>query len=154
MNRVHKIVGWYWTITLRSVSWHWKLHQSKCTTLHPDQFLISIQFRGRLPLDAASIGLSQPHDPPEQVLVEIEKILADISSSSGHTIEAPISLCGRVINAVIWEEELWTLIYKEHIVHIGSFIRLRNVNNSKLLTGSCNCECMLNRSIRILKFHL
>ena len=89
--------------------------------------------------------MSQPHDPPEQVLVEIEKILADMSSSSGHAVEAPISLCGRVINAVIWEEELWTLICKEQIVHIGSFIRLRNVNNSKLPNGICDCECMLDR---------
>jgi hypothetical protein len=74
--------------------------------------------------------LSQPHDPPEQVLVEIEKILADMSSSSGNAVDAPISLCGRVINAVIWEEELWTLICREQIVHIGSFIRLSSSRQS------------------------
>jgi hypothetical protein len=93
--------------------------------------------------------MAQPHDPPEQVLVEIEKILACTSLTSGHAIEAPISLCGRVINAVIWEEELWTLIDKEKIVHVGSFIRLRNISNSKLPTEICNCEFMINRSSSI-----
>jgi len=78
--------------------------------------------------------------------VEIEKILADMSSSSGHSIEAPISLCGRVINAVIWEEELWNLLCKGQIVHTGSFIRLRNVSDSKLPNGMCDCECMLDRT--------
>jgi hypothetical protein len=100
-----------------------------------------------LPLDESIIGMSQPHDPPEQVLVEIEKILACMSSSSGHRIvEAPITLCGRVINAVIWEEELWNLIYNEAVVQIGSFIRLRNVNNSKLASGLCNCLSVHARS--------
>lgn len=100
-----------------------------------------------LPLDETIIGISQPHDPPEQVLMEIEKILACMSSLSGHRIvEAPIVLCGRVINAVIWEEELWNLIHREAIVHIGSFIRLRNVNNSKLASGLCNCLSVHSRS--------
>ncbi len=92
-------------------------------------------------------SLSQLNDPPEQVLVEIEKILAFMSSTSGNAIEAPISLCGRVINAVIWEEELWTLIHKEEIVHVGSFIRLRNVSNSKMPTEICNCECISGSSM-------
>jgi len=100
-----------------------------------------------LPLDESIIGMSQPHDPPEKVLVEIEKILACMSSSSGHrVVEAPITLCGRVINAVIWEEELWNLIHREAIVQIGSFIRLRNVNNSKLASGLCNCLSVHARS--------
>lgn len=100
-----------------------------------------------LPLDETIIGISQLHDPPEQVLVEIEKILACMSSSSGHRIvEAPITLCGRVINAVIWEEELWNLMHREGIVQIGSFIRLRNVNNSKLASGLCNCLSVHARS--------
>lgn len=97
-------------------------------------------------------SLSQPHDPPEQVLVEIEKIMAFMSSTSGIAIEAPIALCGRVINAVIWEEELWTLIHKENIVHVGSFIRLRNVSNSKIPTEICNCECIISRSKGQLDF--
>ena len=86
---------------------------------------------GRLPLSVAAAGNSnqQPQDdPPEQVLVTIEKILRDISASGppnavgydGSIIEAPIALCCRVINAIIWEENLWNLI-RENMINVGSF---------------------------------
>ena len=57
---------------------------------------------------------TQPSDPPEQVLVDIEKIIK-VSFSGGdgeshQSIQAPITLSGRVINAIIWEENLWSLI--------------------------------------------
>lgn len=57
--------------------------------------------------------------------------------SSG--IAAPVSLTGRVINATIWEEELWQLIQKEKIVDVGAFVRLRNINNARLPSG-ISCE--------------
>lgn len=93
----------------------------------------------RLPLDAADIGAMQPHDPPEQVLLEIDKIIGNLVES-GTSIEAPLTLCGRVVNAIVWEEELWNLIHKENILCVGTFVRLRNVNNAKLQTGGCNGE--------------
>ena len=78
------------------------------------------------------VGYNQViEDPPELVLVEIDKVLRSLSS----TIVSPISLTGRVINATIWEEELWQLIDKDGIIKVGSFIRLRNTNNSKLSSG-------------------
>ncbi|KAL3758343.1 hypothetical protein ACHAWU_005013 [Discostella pseudostelligera] len=92
-----------------------------------------------LPLDAAEIGAMQPHDPPEQVLLEIDKIIGNLVES-GTSIEAPLTLCGRVVNAIVWEEELWNLIHKENILCVGTFVRLRNVNNAKLQTGVCNGE--------------
>lgn len=83
-------------------------------------------------------------DPPEKVLVEIEKTLKILSQKGDenqcHDIIAPVSLTGRVINAKIWEEELWQLIQKEKIVEVGSFIRLRNINNVELLPN-LYCEC-------------
>ena len=93
---------------------------------------------------------NQPSDPPEELLLEIEKIVGDISSSSstepGHPlIQAPITLCGRVINAIIWEEQLWNLIQREHIIHIGSFVRLRNINKARLPTlAAANCKLKRN----------
>lgn len=77
-------------------------------------------------------------------MVEIEKILRETSSSGQinqppnkdcnavFDIQPPLALCGRVVNAIIWEENLWHLIYDENILRIGSFVRLRNINNAKL----------------------
>lgn len=84
-------------------------------------------------------------DPPEQVLVRIEKILKAISSAEHPDttyagVKAPLALCGRVINAIIWEEDLWNLIQRDGIINIGSFIRLRNINNAMLPSGiRVNC---------------
>eukprot|EP00986_Skeletonema_menzelii_P006250 scaffold2358_cov222-Skeletonema_menzelii.AAC.4 len=84
-------------------------------------------------------------DPPEQVLVRLEKILKGISSAEQPDttcagVNAPLALCGRVINAIIWEEDLWNLIQRDGIISIGSFIRLRNINNAMLPSGSrVNC---------------
>lgn len=105
----------------------------------------------RLPLNAPG---DQPHnDPPPKVLTEIEQIIANHSSlfttaafpngdnnkAFRRNIQPPASLCGRVINAIIWEENLWSLIQNECIIDVGSFVRLRNINNAKLPTGT-NCE--------------
>ncbi|KAL7432027.1 hypothetical protein ACHAXM_002879 [Skeletonema potamos] len=84
-------------------------------------------------------------DPPEQVLIRIEKILMAISSAEQPDktcagVNAPLALCGRVINAIIWEEDLWNLIQRDSIISIGSFVRLRNINNAMLPSGSrVNC---------------
>ena len=84
-------------------------------------------------------------DPPEQVLVRIDKILKTISSAEQPDttcagVNAPLALCGRVINAIIWEEDLWNLIQRDGIINIGSFVRLRNINNAMLPSGSrVNC---------------
>jgi hypothetical protein len=84
------------------------------------------------------------YDPPEKILVEIEKILNALAANGDSNticsgIAAPVSLTGRVINATIWEEELWRLIQKEKIVDVGAFVRLRNINNARLPSG-INCE--------------
>jgi hypothetical protein len=82
-------------------------------------------------------------DPPVKVLTEIERVIKTSSLSGSQNqcddMDAPIALTGRVINATIWEEELWQLIQKEKIVEVGSFVRLRNVNNSRLPSGT-QCE--------------
>lgn len=74
-------------------------------------------------------------------MAQIEKIISGTPNEE-LTIQAPLALCGRVINAMIWEENLWTLIHRENIIHIGSFIRLRNINNAKLPTRT-NCEYLI-----------
>ena len=84
--------------------------------------------------------------------MKIESILKSIASDNQNqcsSIVAPISLTGRVINATIWEEELWQLIHKEFIIEVGSFVRLRNINNSKLSSG-VQCEFRLHE-VPVLK---
>jgi hypothetical protein len=85
------------------------------------------------------IGAVELHDPPEQVLLEIERIIGNLFNS-GSCMSAPLTLCGRVVNAILWEEDLWNLIAKESILCIGTFVRLRNVNNTKMQSGMCNGE--------------
>lgn len=106
----------------------------------------------RLPLDVNANQAAE--DPPIKVLVEIEKVLDALASnddlSQCNGVSAPISLTGRVINATIWEEELWQLIQRDKIVEVGSFVRLRNINNSKLPSG-VECEYFSARKTPFLK---
>ena len=78
------------------------------------------------------------------MLVAIERIVNDLSlPESQHSgendeaaIRAPVALCGRVVNAIIWEEDQWNLIRGREagaaILGVGSFVRLRNVNSAAL----------------------
>lgn len=62
-------------------------------------------------------------------------------------LEPPKSLCGRVVNAAIWEEHHWQFVSRslskitcseevvcegEHVVRVGSYVRLRNINDGLL----------------------
>jgi hypothetical protein len=91
-----------------------------------------------------AIAYRAVEDPPEKVLTEIERVIKTSSLTESQNqfdgMAAPIALTGRVINATIWEEELWQLIQKEKIVEVGSFVRLRNVNSSRLPSGT-QSEC-------------
>ncbi|KAL3797465.1 hypothetical protein ACHAWO_000665 [Cyclotella atomus] len=93
-----------------------------------------------LPPDVDAIAYRAVEDPPEKVLTEIERVIKTSSLTESQNqfdgMAAPIALTGRVINATIWEEELWQLIQKEKIVEVGSFVRLRNVNSSRLPSGT------------------
>ena len=100
------------------------------------------------PMPERVVGVSADQsvaDPPQQVLVRIEKILKAIASleqpdTTCSGVSAPLALCGRVINAIIWEEDMWNLIQRDGIINIGSFVRLRNINNAMLPSGyRVNC---------------
>lgn len=59
----------------------------------------------------------------------------------GAAIAAPISLCGRVINAIVWEETMWNLIATKRIVDVGSFLRLRNVGRVDAIRSPAGIDC-------------
>ncbi|KAL7554105.1 hypothetical protein ACHAWF_017491 [Thalassiosira exigua] len=96
---------------------------------------------------------SRVNDPPERVLTRVAKALWDSSSSEGGAhgdgprmpISAPIVLCGRVVNAVVWEENLWSLVSGEGAAEVGAFVRLRNVNEARLPSG-VNCLSVHSKS--------
>jgi len=90
----------------------------------------------------AMANMPQPRgDPPEKVLIEIAKIIKEKSPHDFPDIcdgmEAPLALCGRVMNVKIWEEPLWNLIEGENFIHVGSFVRLRNIKCKKEDFGIC-----------------
>ena len=78
-------------------------------------------------------------DPPPEVIARIAEVVELHRGSPGMTdLEVPKSVCGKVVNLVIWEEAAWKLI-TEHIP-AGTFIRLRNVDIGKLRDNNFKCK--------------
>jgi hypothetical protein len=67
-------------------------------------------------------------DPPSEALLQVVTAVKDLQATHSN-MEIPLSFCGRVANAVIWEESMWALI-RQH-APVGSFVRLRNVSISR-----------------------
>lgn len=80
-----------------------------------------------------------------EVLTSLESAVGSASSDPGSAdvVTPPVALCGRVVNAVVWEEGLWDTVTSSG-VGVGSFVRLRNVGNAGsgpiVSLGSTNCE--------------
>jgi hypothetical protein len=69
-------------------------------------------------------------DPPLVSLIAIAKIILQLQKlRENPDLQPPKALSGRVANVAIWEKQHWNLI-TESIVTLGSFIRLRNVQDS------------------------
>jgi hypothetical protein len=77
-------------------------------------------------------------DPPPEALDRIVKIVQKLIESNEDNLAIPLSFCGRVANALIWEEGHWELI-REHI-QVGTFIRLRNVDIRRWQSGHFRCK--------------
>jgi len=85
-----------------------------------------------LPLDTDECKkLTRNGDPPNRAVQSIEESIRCMKSfNNDFDLEAPISLCGRVANAAIWEREHWHFIRDN--ISVGMFVRLRNVNYGQL----------------------
>jgi hypothetical protein len=82
-------------------------------------------------------GSSSP-DPPVEVLEKIRLIVSRIKELQPESnLCAPDALTGRIANVAIWERSDWELI--EEVVSVGSFIRLRNVNDGPLFGTQFRC---------------
>jgi hypothetical protein len=66
-------------------------------------------------------------DPPMEAVAKIAAIVEAHKETAANLreLQAPVSLCGRVVNAFVWEVENWELVHSS--VRVGNFIRLRNV---------------------------
>ncbi len=86
------------------------------------------------------------NEPSPEALVSISQILKKYSSNQ--EVEPPTSLCGRVINIVIWETNHWSLIEKaKDYFTAGKFIRLRNVRKVSFvlfILKQCVIVCLVN----------
>ena len=86
------------------------------------------------------MGWRTRDEPTEEAVISLSSIAKRMAAGKGdyrqvingrkcpfQDIEAPKSLCGRVINIVVWESEHWTLVHRENSSFgIGRFFRLKN----------------------------
>jgi len=90
----------------------------------------------RMPIDSLfSREAVREGDPPSSALTAISEVVASFADTDPDTdvFEPPRSLCGRVVNAVIWEDTQWDLIRDSASgMRAGKFVRLRNVNDGRL----------------------
>jgi Telomeric single stranded DNA binding POT1/CDC13 len=84
-----------------------------------------------LPIDTEQARESvRQGDPPSVCLIKISEIIVKLQDlRKNPDLQPPKALSGRVANVAIWEKQHWDLI-NEGIVSVGSFIRLRNVQDS------------------------
>jgi hypothetical protein len=70
-------------------------------------------------------------DPPMEAVVKLAEIIYKIQKIRDNAdLQPPKELSGRVANVAIWESPQWEFI--NHVVQVGSFIRLRNVRDDKM----------------------
>lgn len=84
-------------------------------------------------------------DPPSETIVSIASIITKLQTLRPEpNFEPPKAVTGRVANAAIWEDSHWDLVVKS--LRVGSFIRLRNVQDSRLDANGLRCLMVYSKS--------
>jgi hypothetical protein len=85
-------------------------------------------------------------DPPVQALIKLSNLVKQIQAcdSNEKPLREPYAVTGRVVNVAIWETSHWELV--KEVLHIGSFIRLRNVQDNKMPESSLRCLMVHSKS--------
>jgi hypothetical protein len=93
-----------------------------------------------LPIDSEQAKESvRDGDPPPAALIKIANIVHKLQELRQNAdLQPPTKLSGRVANVAIWEKQHWELIEKGY-VNIGSFIRLRNVQDTVYRNTNFRC---------------
>jgi Telomeric single stranded DNA binding POT1/CDC13 len=77
---------------------------------------------------------SRDGDPPSCVVEKLAGIMQELRRiRQNPNLQEPKALTGRLGNVAIWEEPFWELVQKA--VKVGSFIRLRNVHDTRIPNG-------------------
>jgi hypothetical protein len=112
---------------------------------------ISFFHASRPPLESVgtqNAAAGRGDDPPPAAVSKAASIAQGLQATIG-AMKLPKALCGRVANAVIWEDAHWSLI-NEH-APIGTFLRLRNVAVRRWHQNQFRCKShpilLLSRSV-------
>eukprot|EP00977_Amphora_coffeiformis_P027630 scaffold34627_cov159-Amphora_coffeaeformis.AAC.7 len=78
-------------------------------------------------------------DPPGEALVRLADLVRKISKSQPDkpALREPHTVTGRVVNVAIWDSTYWDSV--EEVIRIGTFVRLRNIQDSKLDNTDVRC---------------
>ena len=85
-------------------------------------------------------------DPPAKVLIRIAKLLKKLQSrrANQEPMLEPYAVTGRVVNVAVWETSHWELV--KEVVQIGTFIRLRNVQDRRMPESDLRCLMVHSKS--------
>lgn len=72
-------------------------------------------------------------DPPRSAVIRV----ADIITKKLPNLREPKALIGRITNVLVWEKCHWDLV--KEVVTVGSFIRLRNVQDEMIPESDSRC---------------
>jgi hypothetical protein len=99
-----------------------------------------------LPLaTAAASDAVKNGDPPSEAIVAIAAIIKNLRRvRPDSNLLPPKAVSGRVANVAIWEDSHWQLVAKA--VRVGSFIRLRNVQDSRMQGNGLRCLMVFCKS--------
>ena len=83
-------------------------------------------------------GVGYISDPPHRALEKLRDVIEGFKREEACFVdmEAPRTLCGRVVNVLIWEESQWNYVKD---LKVGTFIRLRNLTE-KYSDGWMRCK--------------
>lgn len=85
-------------------------------------------------------------DPPVQAVVrlaDLVKKLGRLGPNKKPLLE-PCAVTGRVVNVAVWEASHWELV--KDVIRIGTFIRLRNVQDNKMPESNLRCVMVHSKS--------
>jgi hypothetical protein len=99
-----------------------------------------------LPLaTAAASDAVKDGDPPAEAIVAMAAIIRNLKRARPDSyLQVPKAVTGRVANVAIWEDSHWQLVTK--VVRAGTFIRLRNVQDSRLQNNGLRCLMVFCKS--------
>jgi hypothetical protein len=99
-----------------------------------------------LPLaTAAASDAVKKGDPPSEAIVAMAAIIGNLNRARPDSnLQVPKAVSGRVANVAIWEDSHWQLVTK--VVRAGTFIRLRNVQDSRLQNNGLRCLMVYSKS--------